>query len=269
MLCECEQPYLGQFCEQCPGGSAGPSCAQCAPCVNGVCVGNGTIAGDGTCLCALGWTGSDCSVQTGQITNLVTPTNAVSASPTMTPGGSPSATPTPTMTLEPVLVTISRTPTTRPGLVSHSPSRTVEPQLITFSPFPSSGGASSNGASTPAPLAPAAVGAIVFFTLLGAGVAAVWVYANYFGGAPVVNGLLSALSRAVGGGGGGSGGAASVETRGLLKPGMAKGTLSAAQAAGRLAAGSTFAATGTGSGASAGSVISTNPVAGANSYQSF
>jgi hypothetical protein len=242
VVCNCTQPHQGFFCDLCPASTFGPDCESCLPCVHGSCVGNGTITGDGSCACDDGWTGPDCSI----------PDTGTSPTPTQSPSPTPSPTPAPPGT------TPSPTPT-------HSRSPTPTRSARVFPPGPPPGPA-PNPDTPPAPTPPAlssgAVGAIVFFALLGALGAGVYVYATYFGGGAVVGSVLAALAKPFAGMGGGGGG--SVETRGLLKPGMAKGTLSASQAAGRLA-GPQFSA-------SAGSapVVSSNPLASkGNAYQSF
>ena len=253
--CVCKAPYLGQFCQLCPAGRWGPTCASCT-CVNGDCAGNGTISGDGTCSCYPGWTGPDCDQPTGGVT--VSPT--VTPSPTLTP--SQSSTPAGGSS-------VSSTP-------SHTPTHRVYP-VASFSstPAPPPPPANNGATTAPAALSPGATGAIVFFVLLGAAAAGVYVYATYFGGGAVVAAALGALAKPFAGLGGG-GGASSVETRGLLKPGVAKGSRTSEQAASRLGGG--FAASGGSSSssssaapaASAGAATE-NPfrASGASSYQSF
>jgi hypothetical protein len=261
--CTCTPPYIGQFCGGCTPGSAGPYCEACAPCVNGACKGNGTITGDGSCVCQPGWVGPDCSTPSGGASASNSPsasnTPSTSATPTTsaTVGSVPtspsaSATPTPTRSR-------TRTRTPPPAGASGSPSTTPLPP---YNPNPENGAAVTT--SKP-PLSPGATGAIVSFALLGALGLGVYVYATYFGGGAVVAGVLGALAKPFAGLGGSGGG--SVETRGLLKPGVAKGTLSAEQAASRLGGAQTaFAASsGTGSGA----VSTANPIKGAGTYQSF
>ncbi len=237
--CVCNAPYSGQFCQQCPPGSYGPTCAACT-CVNGACAGNGTITGDGTCSCFPGWMGPDCDQPSGgaTVSPTATPSATLTPSRSATRGGSASPTRTP------------------PASPPRTPSNTPAP------PPPPAGAASS---AAPPGLSSGATGAIVFFALLGAAGAGVYAYATYFGGGAVVAAALSAMAKPFAGLGGGGGGG-NVETRGLLKPGVAKGSLTSEQAASRLG-GAAFAAS---SGASAGAATE-NPfrAAGASSYQSF